>query len=372
MENMETTEKLEVAPAKQPSPVHAEVIIKADLWAALIEKKKHALTFAVALFYLSGFLALNAHLTKFGIAEFDLVSTRYVLAAGNFSLFLLFYAMFVLRNILSIHDFVSEIGRRVIQPNKQVWFWGPVVAARSLLQPLFMHCFAAAAYSWVALGQTQVNGFYACLVGIFAITYLLETSGLATTYPRARELVDLAADSIGVVVFFVLSAGTVTIVFWFYLGLSMYVNFAMDMMARRRGGMPMYTFIFANTAVGILTMALAFGTQLYDLVSQKVGGGRTYEVRVSVDQKIREGLQEVSPEKDELLRANLIYQTEKYLFLSRNGQTLRIRNDDVRLLTVPDGSLKAVAAAAPPTPSAPPSTSKLASQPANSASAALH
>lgn len=351
MENMETTEKLEVVPAKQPSPVHAEVIIKAELWAALIERKKHVLTFTVALFYLSGFLALNAHLSKFGIAEFDLVSTRYVLTAGNFSLFLLFYAMFVLRNILSIHDWITETRRRVVLPNRQVWFWEPVVAIRSLLHPLFMHGFAAAAYSWVAMGQPQLNGFTVCLVGIFVIAYFMETSGLAATYPRASELIDLAADSIGVVVFFVLSTGTITIVFWSYLGLSIYINFAMDIMARRRGGVSMYAFFFANTAVGILTMALAFGSQLYDMVSQKVGGGMPYEVQVSVDEKAREGLQEVFPKKDELLRANLIYQTEKYLYLSKNGQTLRIRNDDVRLLAVPAGSLKAVAAAIAPTPS---------------------
>lgn len=344
MKNIEPMENSEVVPAKQKTPVQAEVIIKAELWAALVENKKHVWIFAMALFYLSGFLALNAHLSKFGITEFDLVSTRYVLTAGNFAFLLLFYVMFVLRSILSIHDWVTEAGLRVVQTSKQGRFWVSVVAARSLFMPLFMHCFAAAAYSWVGLGQPQASGFYVCLIGIFVITYLMETSGLASKYPRTHELVNLAADVTGVVVFFVSSAGSTTIVFWFYLGLTIYINFALDLMARRGGGMSMYTFFLANTAVGILTTSLAFGAQLYDMVSQKIGGGMPYEVRVSVDEKAREGLSEVFPKKDELLRENLIYQTDKYIFLSRSGQTLRLRNDDVRLLSVSEVSSKAVTA----------------------------
>jgi hypothetical protein len=342
--------------------VLAEARIKVELWQAVRENRQQAWVLAVTLFYLSGFLVLNAHLAGFAIAELAIVSTRYVLAASNFAAFLLFYIIFALRPVLFIHEFITATGQRVSTTGRRTWLWAAVVAARSVAHPLFLHCFAASFYSYVAMGQARTGGMYFALLSIvFGVSYMIETSGLATRFPRATELVDLIADLTGVAVFFASIGSPTTTVFWQYLGLSLYLNFSLDMMSRRNPGWSAYAFFLANTVVSVLTMAIAFGAQLFDKVTQNVGGGAPFDVEVSLADQARVPLFGASAKTESPFKAKLIYQTEQYLFLSHLDRTLRIRNDDVTLL-----SISPQKKAAPVEPSA--SAASAPATPASSAS----
>lgn len=57
MENQGTSNSTITQQSKLETPPQAEVALKAELWSVLVAHKTHAWTSAIALFYLSGFLA---------------------------------------------------------------------------------------------------------------------------------------------------------------------------------------------------------------------------------------------------------------------------------------------------------------------------
>lgn len=316
------------------TPVQAERVIKSEIWGMLVENQKHVWAIAVALFYLAGFLVLNANLTKFGVAEFDIISTKYLPAAGNFLFFLLCYALFAGRLVVSIHDWITSAGRRVERDGPVGSFWQVVVAIRSVALPIFSICFAAAIYCGTAMQQGRASAFYLVLMAAFALSYMLETSKFSLKHPRANELIDLLIDLVGIVVFFTLGESDVQSVFWIYVGISFYINLALDVMSRRERGKSLYAFFLLNSTLGVLTLSLVFGSSFYGKVSQRLGGGIPHSVRISVDEKVRGALMVVRGKQTELIDAKLLYQTDKYIFLDHDGHTLRLLNDDVRLLDI--------------------------------------
>lgn len=312
--------------------VQSERVIKLEIGDLLVENQRHAWTFAVALFYLSGFLTLNAHLTKFGIAELEILNARFLPAASNFAFFLLCYGLFAGRMVVFIHDWIAAAGKRVEWNGKVGPIWRVIVVVRSLTLPTFSICFAAALYCGVALQQAHVSAFYGVLALAFALSYILEIGGFSSKYPRANELVELAIDLTGIAVFFTLGDDDVLIIFWIYVCVSMYINYALDTMSRRERRKSMYAVFLLNGTIGVLTLALVFGAKIYDRISQKIGGGKSHAVKLFVDERVREVAQSVFWKSSEPLEAKLLYQTDKYLFLDHGGHTLRVRNEDVRLL----------------------------------------
>lgn len=316
------------------TPVQAERVIKAELWEILADNPKHVWTISVPLFYLAGFLVLNANLTKFGISEFDIISTRYLPAAGNFLFFLLCYALLAGRLVVSIHDWITSAGRRVAMYGPASRFWQCVVAIRSIALPTFSICTAAALYCGTALQQGKVNAFYLALMSAFALSYALETTKFSQKHPRATELIDLLIDVGGIAVFFILGESDVQLVFWIYVGISFYINMVLDVMSRRERGKELYTVFILNSAIGVLSLALLFGSSIYDKVSHRLGGGMPRSMHISVDDKVRDALSVASGKKIEVLDAKLLYQTDKHMFFDYDGRTLRVKNDDVRLLDI--------------------------------------
>jgi hypothetical protein len=338
--------------------VQSERVIKTEIGDLMVENQRHAWSFAVALFYLSGFLALNAHLSKFGVAEFEILNARFLPAASNFAFFLLCYGLFAGRIVVFIHDWITETGKRVEQSGKAGSIWQVVVAVRSLTLPIFSICFASALYCGVALQQAHISTFYGVLALAFALSYMLETGGFSSKYPRANELIELVIDLTGIVVFFTLGDGDVLVVFWIYVGISCHINYALDIMSRRERRKSIYAFFVLNSTIGVLILALVFGAKIYDRVSQKIGGGKSHTVRLFFDERVREVAQSVFLGANESLEAELLYQTEKYLFLGYGGRTLRVKNEDVRLLdleqqmTIPSAVSHALSPASESAPSA--------------------
>jgi hypothetical protein len=314
------------------TPVQAERLIKAELWHLLVENRKHAWTIAIALFYLAGFLTLNAHLAQYGIAEFDIVSARYLTAAGNFTFFLFCYGLFAGRIVISIHDWITSVGRRLETTGPTGRVWQAVVMARSLSLPTISICFAAAVYCGTALQQAQPNAFYLVLGIALGLNYLMETSKFSSKYPRATELLELVIDLAGITVFFALGEGDLLNIFWLYFSISMYINYALDVMSRRTPGRDLYVFATLNAVFCVLTLALFFGSSLYKKIDHRLGGGMPQSITLTLDDKVLQMLDLLGGKKSAPLSAKMIYQTDKYIFLDDANRILRIWNEDVRLM----------------------------------------
>lgn len=80
------TEQATPPPALPPQEKQAQLPI-ASWWSTLNAINGPLWAIIIAIFYLSGFLVQNAHLSKFGLSDFEFVSGRYLLAAANYAFF---------------------------------------------------------------------------------------------------------------------------------------------------------------------------------------------------------------------------------------------------------------------------------------------
>lgn len=106
----------------------------------------------------------------------------------------------------------------------------------------------------------------------FALSYALKTIKFSQKHPRAVELIDLLINVRGFAVFFIPGESDVQLVFWIYVGILFYINMVLDVMSRRQRGRELYTVFILNSAIGVLSLALLYGSTIYDIVSYRLGG----------------------------------------------------------------------------------------------------
>lgn len=286
-------------------------------------------------FYLSGFLVQNAHLSKFGLSDFEFVSGRYLLAAANFAFFLVCFYLFAGRAVLYSPRWLSEDIQQVNHV-RQSHFWSVVAFVHSFSRFIFFCCLSAALYTTTALGQIETAWFYAALSGAFFITYTLDISNLDVRFPRTNEIVQVTVEVFAIYAFF---AGPKIInmvgVFGLYLVIALYINFVLDSFKRRKLNLDRIGFAAIYSAFFVLVIALSFGATYFGQVSSKIGGGRPLEIVFSLAQDTRSLLPDsfISEGKPSL-SGRLLYQTDKHLYVSIADQTVRFRADDIAVMVL--------------------------------------
>jgi hypothetical protein len=221
-----------------------------------------------------------------------------------------------------------------INRDRRSGFWSLVVLINSFVNVAFMCCLSAAMYTSVALWQLETFFFYAALSVSFVISYTMDVTNLDIRYPRANELVQMAIRLWAIIVFFAAPDNwTLVGVFAIYLGTSLYINLVLDSFQRRRITSDRIAFSTVHTVFVLLSTALAYGATYFGSVSSKLGGGRPQDAIVTVTPQTRNLIPESVPlTAAGGFTARLVYQTDKYLFVSFADSTLRLRSDDVALI----------------------------------------
>lgn len=320
-------------PAKLPS---------ASWWSTLNTVNGPLWAISIAMFYLSGFLVLNAHLSKFGLSDVDFVSGRYLLAAANFAFFLTCFYLFAGRAVLCGPSWVAEDIQQINRV-RQSRFWSVFVYVHSFSRFIFFCCLSAAMYTTTALWQIETLWFYAALSGAFFITYTLDISNLDIRFPRINEMVQVTVEVLAIYAFF---AGpkimSMVGVFGLYLGIAMYINFVFDMFNRRKITLDRIGFTAIYSAFFVLSTALSFGATYFGQVSSKIGGGRPLDIVFSLAHETRSLLPDsLISEGKTSLSGQLLFQTDKYLYVNIADQTVRLRADDIAVMVLkpePSGS----------------------------------
>ncbi|MDN5942338.1 MAG: hypothetical protein L0H94_10680 [Nitrospira sp.] len=322
-------------PPALPPQEEQEKLPSSSWWATLNSVNGHLWAIIIAMFYLSGFLVQNAHLSQFGLSDFEFVSGRYLLAAANFAFFLVCFYLFAGRAVLYTPRWLSEDIQQVNRV-RQSRFWSVVVFVHSFSRFIFFCCLSAALYTTTALGQIETAWFYAVLSGAFFITYTLDISNFDVRFLRANEIVQIIVEVLAIYAFF---AGPKIInmvgVFGLYLVIALYINFVFDSFKRRKITLDRIGFTAIYSAVFVLVIALSFGATYFGQVSSKIGGGRPLEIVFSLAQNTRSLLPDsFIAEGKPSLSGRLLYQTDKYLYVSIADQTIRFRADDISLMVL--------------------------------------
>jgi len=324
----------EQVPPHSTLPPDTPTSLITSLWSRLNNVSSTLWATILAMFYLSGFVVLNAHLSRFGLSDFEFVSGRYLLAAANFAFFLICFYFFAGRTILltplwSARDLqhVNQLG-----PSR---FWEGVVFIRLISRLFFSFCLSAATYTATALEQIEMAWVIA-LSGAFLVSYVFTTSGLDIRFPRTNLIVSIIIETVAIWAF-VSGEGIINLigVLAVYFLMAMYILHVSEDLKRNKINLDRIGFTTIYSAFMVLIIALGFGAALFGQVSSKVGGGRPSDITFSLDQEIRAVLPDsLVPEGKGPLHGQLVHQTEKYLYVNIADQTVRLRADDIAVIVL--------------------------------------
>jgi hypothetical protein len=286
--------------------------------------------------YVAGFLVLNSNLARYGFMDVEFVDGRYFLAGASFVFYLACFYLFLGRAVLFtptwLKEDVNHLNRNGPRP-----IWSAVVFVHANLTAAFFACLSAALFTNLAVASSETAYFYIALAGAFFVSYTLDITNLDLRFPRLSEALNIALKSIAVVVFFnsVSIRSTLLTVLLGYGAIFVFINLAIDAFVRRGVTKDRVTFTGIYTLVVLCGAAMSYGTFIYGEVSSKLGGARPRTVYLALKDDPAAGLPlALAQPASSPLSGRLVHQTDKFAYLSVSGYTVRLRSDDIRILTI--------------------------------------
>lgn len=337
-------EGVQVEPAKEvKSAVQAETNSTAWGKVASLISNIGPRSFAVALgvFYVLGFLVVNAHLNRYGVFDLDIANVRYLAAGAVYTFYLVLFYLFGGRAILfgkkwmtNDIDFLRKTGANEL--------WSLLAFIHSFVHVIFFLCLSAASFSATAFSGAETFFFYSVLSLAFLVDYTMDIRNLDVRYPKLHLVIQLAIKITSIVVFFILAESWKPItVFFTYLAITMYLNFVLDDFERHRITADRVTFSTIYTIVFFLGTAVSFGALTYGDVSRKIGGGQFTEATIALKEEYG-GLFSGKVQSLSKIDVKVIHVTDKHLYIELNGETIRIPDSSIKWLTLKKQNLSAV------------------------------
>jgi hypothetical protein len=286
--------------------------------------------------YVAGFLVLNSNLAHYGFMDVEFVDGRYFLAGASFIFFLACFYLFAGRAVLLTPTWLKEDLNHLNKDGPHP-VWSAVVFAHANLNALFFACLSAALFTHLAIGSTETSTFYIALAGAFVVSYTLDITNLDRRYAKLSEALNMIVKSIAVAAFFMSVSlhSTLLVVLIVYGALFVFINLAIDAFVRRGVTKDRLTFTALYAVVVILGCAMSYGTFIYAQVSSKLGGAKPRTVFLGLKEdpskKVPTALTSAT---SGTLSGRLIHQTDKHAFVSIDGYTVRLRNEDIDVLTI--------------------------------------
>lgn len=304
-------------------------------FAALKEHGPMAYALFVAALYVCGFLVLNAHLAKHGIADYEFVDARYFLAGASFAFLLVCFYLFAGRAVLHMPRWLQEDinhYQKLGLPSQ----WAVVVFFHSLVSLTFGCCLSAAFFSLTAFGDVETAFFYAALAGAFFVLYTFDITNLDIRFPRTHLVVSLVVKALAVVSFFAnRDTGMLMAIFSMYIGLVFFINLALDSLTRHGVTRDRVTFSAIYAVLIVLITSLVYGGVAFGNVSAKIGGARQQTVVAALSNETLESIpKDLTSSQGHELVGNLIHQTERFIYIEVSGKTVRLRSEDIVALIV--------------------------------------
>jgi hypothetical protein len=291
----------------------------------------------VATLYVSGFLVLNANLSKYGIIDAEFVDARYFLAGASFALYLVCFYLFAGRAAVLGPRWLSEeveLSKRIGVGRLGRW----VLSVHSFVDITFFCCLSAALFTTFAIDAAATAIFWAALAGGFLILFPLDVTNLDVKFFPYIEVVKIIVKLPAIYVFFRYGESVLRTVFFTYVGIFMFINFVLDHLTRYKRSADKLVFSGVHAAVVLIGTAVTFGTLLYGQVMPKVGGAKPKTVSIALPKEVREALPtSIALEDTQLLVGQLIHETTGDIYVEASGRTVRLRKGDViSLIIVPE------------------------------------
>ncbi len=277
--------------------------------------------------YVTGFVAINAHLSKYGVFDFDLANSRYLIVGALFFIFIALLCFFTGR--ILYEEWLSEESD---DPNSDYTIldvWAGIIFSWARI--IFSICISAALFSLTFLGSTEPILFCiysAVLVGIRPKwDDMWEGRGLFERFPLIDVIVDPIARTVGVVIFFTtidIPSPTMTVFFQIAL-ISVYGIFILRLFKEFQSSGEEFTRTIIHSTIFVLLTSASFGWLQYAHIKSGFGGGQLQATEIIVvDQTVSKGLEEMGFEVTPTFKVNLVYEKQEELIVTVKDKTIRL------------------------------------------------
>ena len=278
--------------------------------------------------YVFGFLATNIHLGKFGIFNFDLFSSRYVIVGFLFLLFLVIWSYFAGRSLLHMEWYGPEIEYDNSFMSRLV-LW---------IELTFSVCVSTALFSLVFLGAAEAI-FFCALAMIFWVIEpwwenLRESKGLFSRFPDLDLIIYPVMRVLAIIVLFatVEVDSLVTILFVQFSAMSIYGRIVIGVVKRYRSERGHYESrkedilpSIVHVCVFAILSSASFGWLHYGHINPGMGGGQSQRVEIVVaDAFMTKSLEDMGFAVSPSFKADLVHEDKDQVIVSVGSKTVQL------------------------------------------------
>lgn len=283
--------------------------------------------------YVTGFLSINAHLSKYGIHDFDLTNSRYMIVGVQFIAYLCFWYFPGGRHLIKSRSSDTMSFAELIEKNDSPLSKLTFDIYR-IAHLAFLICISASSFSWIFFStQDYIDRFLPFLLLALLLEFLLEYVSIERHYPRVAFSISLGIRlSILTVYFYAYEIFSATnLVFFTFLILTFIVWFL-----RRFPRSYNNIEVSVQVSIFLLVWSVQFGLFHYGSINTHLGGGNFQRIEIVVDDRYFEQISLHSMTLEERrFEADLLHENTKYVFLIIGQDIVRLPHDAIIVARFP-------------------------------------
>lgn len=289
--------------------------------------------FLVGGLYVFGFIAINAHLSKYGYFDYQLANPRFLYVGGIVAVYFLCWFLFAGRAII--------VGKKAFSENVESWAsqgikepWTLLLFLESQLNVLFFICLSTGSFGFIAFDTFVDTIVILILVPAFLINYIIDVSDYNLTYPRMSLVATIVWKVIFVTIFIYFSYkdNNMITLFFIYFAMSAYINLFIDSFERKGVSNDKIIFTIGYTVFFILSSVVFFGYTFYGETRQKIGGGEAVPVEIVLNGK--DNYIPWDRNNNGTIKGDLIYSGESDIILSNQNNIIMIKSSNIQAILI--------------------------------------
>ena len=273
-----------------------------------------------------GFLATNAHLSKYGVFNFDLISHRYLVVGVLFVVFVGFWFCIAGRTVLETEfDDGPEYEDDSFVDSIHLW-----------IRTVFSVCVSSGLCSLFLLGRVEVLPF---CVGVLVLAWIRprwenfwESASRSERFPRLDATMNPFARLVAIL-FFLVTAGLFSdtaMVFVCFLLLSAYSRVLIRSIRYYREHHEELSSVMTHGCILLLLSPAIFGWVQYEQIRSGFGGGQRTAAAVGIsDKEVTRVLEDLGFEVGPSFLVDIVYESETEIIVSVTGKTIRLSRSSV-------------------------------------------
>lgn len=285
---------------------------------------------ATAALYIFGFLTINSHLSKFGYFDYDVASPRLLLAGGLCAAYILSWYLFSGRSIIHGKTWLSE-DIAIMKNAGAGRIWEFILFTNSIVKIIFLTCLSATSFGFIIFDSPSQSIFIGVMSLLFIVSYTIDVTDIDLSHPRTAAIIEMTIKFIGIFIFSISAYidHRLAILFFSFLGMSVYANMVYDSFERRGATRDRIIFTAIHSTIFLLTTFVFFGQQLYGEIRSRIGGGYPVPVQLILSEKIN--IPGTYKETD-VISGDLIYASSKSTLINVDKSSIIIQSDKIKIV----------------------------------------